>query len=164
MTPTLYGRWQTRILLMVLLGGPITALFAWFTRGGVLPFILLGYALLFGLGWDLLYDYLQSWRWNRDWPPIFAFAAGLWEGGCLLTLSQLPAMAPAPPGVMPGVMPGIMPGIMAGGSLLMGIPAGGQISIFWLHYGSVFGATFLASLGLLHVLMPRWRYRGGQWL
>lgn len=148
MTPTLYGRWQTRLLLMILLGGPITGFFAANLGGKIIPFILLGYALLFGFGWDLLYNYLQSWRWNRDWPPLFAFVAGLWEGGFLFTLTQVPAMAPA----------------RIGESLLLGIPTGGRATLFWLHYGSVFGAIFLASLGLLHVLMPRWRYQGGEWL
>ena len=89
MTPTLYGRWQTRTLLTMLPGLPLTATYAFTTSQTLVPFILLGYALLLGVGWDLLYNYLQSLRWNRDWPPLFALYAGLWEGSCLFLLSQL---------------------------------------------------------------------------
>ncbi|MEM7126858.1 MAG: hypothetical protein AAF702_11060 [Chloroflexota bacterium] len=148
MTLTLHGRWQTRILLMTLFGLPVTALYTYLTSQTVLPFILLGYALTFGLGWDLLYNYAQSLRWNRDWPPLFAFYSGLWEGSILFLLAQLPM--PLQPGDHISILPGIH----------MGIP----FSQFWFHYGLVFGGTFLASLGLLHTLMPRWRYGGGEWM
>ena len=148
MTPTLYGRWQTRFLLITLLGGPITAIFALWFQSGWVPFILLGYVLLFGFGWDFVYNYVQTWRWNRDWPPLFSLYAGLWEGCVLFVLTQLPALTLAPPRV----------------SLLIGIPFGGNIGVFWLHYGLVFGASFFCSLGLIHVVMPHWRYQGGQWM
>ena len=29
---------------------------------------VLGYLLLFGLGWDILYQAIVGLRWNRDWP------------------------------------------------------------------------------------------------
>lgn len=146
MTLTLYGRWQTRLLLMTLLGVPITIAFAFFVGAKQLPFILLGYAMLFGFGWDLLYNALQCLRWNRDWPPFFAFVAGLWEGAFLFAVAQI-----ANP-------------LSPEGSILLGLRVGLNAERFWLHYGLVFAAVFLTSLGLLHILMPRWRYRGGQWM
>lgn len=148
MTLTLFGRWQTRILLMTLLGLPITAVHVLLNNTASGPFYVLGYVLLFGLGWDLLYNYIQGLRWNRDWPPLFALYAGLWEGACLYVLMQvaLPVWE------------------RFGLSLLPGVPVFVPIARFWLHYGLVFAPTYLASLGLLHVLLPHWRYRGGQWL
>ena len=158
MTPTLQGRWQTRLLLMTLFGIPITLIFAQIYGNTRVPFALLGYVSLCGLGWDIVYSYVQSWRWNRDWPPLFALYAGLWEGSCLFVLTQvaLPLIVQTHIAQFYMMTPAM--------SLLPGIPLGVTIGRFWLHYGTVFGVTWLASMGLLQVLLPHWRYRGGQWM
>ncbi|MBP7998294.1 MAG: hypothetical protein KA314_03290 [Chloroflexi bacterium] len=142
MTPTLRGRWETRFFLLTVLGLPLTAFFAWLYHD-LTPFILLGYVLFFGLAWDGIYYGLQSRRWNRDWPPLFALMGGFWEGIFLWGIIRL---AVAQRGYLPGVSP---------------LLTGGQ---FVAHYGTVFFITFAASYSLLPLLFPRWRFRGGQWL
>ena len=134
MTPTLIGRWQTRLWLMAIIGSLVTILLG----GGQIRWLILGYVILLGLGWDLLYTYWQSFHWDRDWPPTHQLLAGLLEGTLLWLLiwfNQLPALT-APP----------------------------TFTNFLAHYGFVWLATFLASQSLLRIIYPRWRYRGGQWL
>ena len=141
MTFTLHGRWQTRILLLGGLGLPLTAVFAWL-YGSMMPFALLAYVVLLGMGWDVIYYRLQSLRWNRDWPPLFVLLTGLWEGLFLWLLVNLPGRA----GV---TLPGITPALTLGR--------------FAAHYLTVFCITWVASHSLLPILFPRWRFRGGQW-
>jgi hypothetical protein len=141
MTPTLYGRWQTRLFLLTVIGIPLTAVFALF-YGSPTPFALLAYVLLLGFGWDVLYDRLQTYRWNRDWPPLFVLLGGLWEGFFLWVIISLSAFM----GVR---LPGISVGLMFGR--------------FAAHYLTVFLITWAALYSLLPILFPRWRFRGGQW-
>jgi len=138
MTFTLHGRWQTRLFLLMVLGLPVTAVFAWL-YGSMTPFVLLGYVLLLGWGWDVLYNYLQTWRWNRDWPPLFVWLTGLWEGFFLWVLLHL---------------------LWAVGWTLPEMMAGGR---FAAHYLTVFAITWIGSQSLLPILFPTWRFRGGEW-
>ncbi|MBI3967114.1 MAG: hypothetical protein HY329_15875 [Chloroflexi bacterium] len=78
MTPTLLGRWQTRFLLLTTVGLGLTLPFA--LALGPTPLINVGLVLLLGFGWDVLYDFLQKFRWDRDWPPAFQLLAGAAEG------------------------------------------------------------------------------------
>ena len=136
MTPTRNGRWQTRSFLLATIGLVLTFLFS-LLFGDSTPFALLGYVFLFGLAWDVLYSYLQTFRWNHDWPPAFAFLAGIWEGLFLWMLTRwLP---------LPGVSAAL---------------TGWQ---FLAHYGTVWLVTYAASMSLMHILFPHWRFRGGEW-
>ena len=141
MTPTLFGRWQTRLLLLATVGVLVTLPFA---MGFIGPgansayFWILGYVAVFGLGWDVLYNYLQKFRWDRDWPGVFQLLAGIWElvfVGCGVKILGLPAVSK-------------------------------EIPLFWfiLHYSLVWVAVYVASQSLMRILFPRWRFRGGQWL
>ncbi|MCB8943915.1 MAG: hypothetical protein H6658_09180 [Ardenticatenaceae bacterium] len=143
MTPTLRGRWETRFFLLTVLGVPVTALFAWWYGDGVTPFALLGYVLLLGWGWDMIYYALQLGRWNRDWPPLFVLLSGLWEGLFVWGLVNLFWWQGV---TMPGVAVGLTFGRFAG------------------HYLTVFLVTWAAVYSVLPLLFPRWRFRGGQWL
>lgn len=140
MTPTLLGRWQTRFFLLGTLGLVITAIlwFKYANLGQPAPlFQVLGYLALFGLGWDVLYDYFQQFRWDRDWPAIFQLAAGVWEGLFIFALIRV-----------------------------VGLPGIGReisLSVFLWHYGLVWAAAFLSSQSLMRILFPHWRFRGGQW-
>ena len=82
MTPTLQGRWQTRFYLLSTLGALISLLFGAFYDDYQTPLILLVYVFLIGVLWDILYNYLQTLRWDRDWPPIFLFSISLSKGYC----------------------------------------------------------------------------------
>lgn len=141
MTPTLFGRWQTRLLLLSTVGVLVTLPF-WlgYPRPGANPlyFLVLVYVAVFGLVWDLLYNYLQKFRWDRDWPGAFQLLAGIWEAifiGLLI--------------VMRAPLPGI---------------ARLDLRTFALHYSLVWLAIYIASQSLMRILFPRWRFRGGQWL
>lgn len=139
MTPTLLGRWQTRWFLTAIVGLPITLTFALglLGTGTSWHFIyILGYMALFGTGWDLVYQYLQSFRWDHDWPGILQLLAGIWEGLVL------------------GVM------IMTIG--LPGIPQPLVLSHAVLHYSLVWLGIYTASQTLMRVLFPHWRFQGGQ--
>ncbi|MEB3180763.1 MAG: hypothetical protein VKL59_17305 [Nostocaceae cyanobacterium] len=144
MTPTLFGRWQTRLLLLATVGFLVSLPFAMGIIGSganSVYFWILGYVAVFGLGWDVLYNYLQKFRWDRDWPAIFQLMAGIWE---LIFVAC---------------------GVKFFGFLPIPLPKE-QLSLFWLviHYSVVWLAVFVTSQSLMRVLFPRWRFRGGQWL
>ncbi|HEY9817359.1 MAG TPA: hypothetical protein V6D20_16390 [Candidatus Obscuribacterales bacterium] len=139
MTPTLFGRWQTRLLILATMGVLITGLFTTLYPSDPPPpfFLILGYVALFGVGWDTLYHALQQRRWDHDWPAVFQLLAGLWEGLFILMLLTTVGL------------PGIENTMPLGGFL-------GHYSLVWLGY-------FITTQSLMRVLFPRWRFRGGQW-
>jgi hypothetical protein len=145
MTPTLIGRWQTRLLLFATLGILVTLPFALGYIGSPQSpvfFAVLGYVALFGLAWDAVYTYIQKFRWDRDWPAVFQLAAGVWEALFLLFLIKLQA------------------GLNV--NFLAGIPQDLALSWFAAHYSCVWLAIFIASQSLMRILFPRWRFRGGR--
>mgnify|MGYP001795208563 FL=1 len=82
MTPTLFGRWQTRLLLLFTVGLFVSLPFAIGLIGSPqsdVYFWILFYVAIFGLGWDVLYDQIQKYRWDRDWPAAHQLFAGIWE-------------------------------------------------------------------------------------
>lgn len=148
MTPTLWGRWQTRFLLLGTVGGLVTLIFGYIFANFVTPLLLLGYVLGVGFGWDILYNYLQMFRWDRDWPPPFQLAAGIGEGVFLWLLVKATFFWQ-----------------ILGWNSLPGLnPAQITVGMFVAHYATVWLTTFLASQGPLRVIFPRWRFRGGEWL
>ena len=136
MTPTLSGRWQTRLFLLSTIGVVITLIFGYFFGNFVTPFALLGYVLLLGFLWDILYNVVQTLRWDRDWPPIFFVGAGILEGLFLWDLTHLIAL--------PGVDPQLTFGKFAS------------------HYCTVFIFTLAIMLGPLKIIFLKWRFRGGR--
>lgn len=140
MTPTLFGRWQTRILLFATVGVLISLPFAMGLIGspkGMVYFSILFYVVLFGMGWDITYDQIQKFSWDRDWPAVYQLFAGIWE--------------------MFFVFCGIK---------IIGLPAvPKQLGIFWFvaHYTTVWLAIFIVSQSLMRILFVRWRFRGGEW-
>lgn len=140
MTPTLSGRWQTRLLLMSTIGLIISLGFGWLYHDYGTTLSLLGYVMLLGLIWDVLYQFLQSFRWDGDWPPIFYVIGGLAEGALLWALVTTP------------LLPSGLPGVSADLAL-------GQ---FTAHYVTVWLAVFTIIFGPMKVIFPRWRFNGGQ--
>jgi hypothetical protein len=143
MTPTLLGRWQTRLLLLGTAGLVVTLIFGRIFGDATTPLALLGYVLAIGFGWDVLYQYLQSFRWDRDWPPAFQLAAGIFEGLALWGIAQYSFR-------IWGGLPGVAASLTA--------------AQFVAHYATVWLVVFLGTQGPLRVIFPRWRYRGGEWL
>jgi len=146
MTPTLSGRWQTRIVLLWTIGLILTLALMWHwdvfslsPRDPVFWQLLavLGYVTLLGLGWDIVYSHLQSYRWDHDWPLIFHFVCGLIEGLVVFLLFRH--------NLLPGVT----------------YHAGDELR-FLVHYGLIFWVTYWWLYGPMRILAPRWRFRGGE--
>jgi len=145
MTPTIFGRWQTRLLLMGTVGVFVTLFFARWFNDFVTPFVLLGYATLIGCYWDMFYNFTQTLRWDRDWPPIFFVGAAIVEALFLWGLINL-VMVWQPFGWQ--TLPGISTEL-----------AGWQ---FLVHYITVWLTTYLIMLGPIKIAFIQWRFRGGR--
>lgn len=140
MTPTLLGRWQTRLFLLAIVGLPISFFFFWGFLGSyqdsLIYFWILLYVGIFGVFWDILYNYLQRYLWDHDWPGAVQFFASVAEGLLLGLVCQY-----------------------------IGLPyiRGFDIIEFIYHYSLVSFIAFLASWVVMRLLFPRWRFRGGVW-
>lgn len=138
-TPTLWGRIQTRWFLLAVIGIPWTV----FIGPGLVLFaggadIVQVYALAFtalllvgvlGTGWEFVYHALMQLRWEKDWPALF---------GLLTAINELLLLLP----------------VLA----LLGfdLPFAVYIQFFTLWI-----LMWVFSNGPMRVLLPRWRYRGG---
>jgi len=145
MTPTLLGRFQTRLCLLGTVGVVITFLFGLLFHDLKTPFVLLGYVLLLGFLWDVAYNFLQTLRWDRDWPPLFFVGGGLLEALLIWGLMQADFLWEA-----------------LGLDGLPGVVATLTFGQFAAHYGTVFTITLLIMLGPLKVIFLKWRFQGGQ--
>lgn len=162
MLPTLLGRWQTRILLFLFVGLPISAVYAiwlatlapsggrtfpvWIKQIGpitydVRPLQILCLLLILGVALDIIYIGLQQLRWDRDWPFAFQFFVSIAEFLIVLGLVQM------------DVLP-FLPARWIGS---------GDYPYLFLHFGLVFMASFIGLLGFIQIFMIRWRYKGGEW-
>lgn len=86
MTPTLIGRFQTRVFLSIIIALPILFVFK------SIPIIFI--MLPLGLLWEFIYDYIQHRRWDADWPLAFTFVGGVLEGGVLYKALSLTSGVP----------------------------------------------------------------------
>ncbi|MCK1489747.1 hypothetical protein IVB14_04750 [Bradyrhizobium sp. 180] len=161
MLPTLLGRWQTRILLFLCVGLPISALYAawlgslaptgrfvppWIrSLNGIIydvrPMQIICLLLIVGVVLDIVYSGLQRLRWDRDWPFAFQFVCLIFEFLVVLGLIQL------------DILP-FMPARWIGT---------GDYTYLFVHFGLVFGVSFASLLGFIQIFMIRWRYKGGEW-
>ncbi|MCL1494836.1 MAG: hypothetical protein M1G31_29445 [Pseudanabaena sp. Salubria-1] len=140
MTPTLIGRWQTRILLLGTLGILVTIPFS--LNGESVYFqVLLAIAVL-GCLWDIVYNQLQTVRWDHDWPATLQVGAGIWEAFFFYVPFRY-----------------LISNILKIGWLI-DIP----FDKFLLHYACIWLAVFTASQTLMRIIFPRWRFHGGEWL
>lgn len=137
MTPTLLGRWQTRLFLLATVGVLLSIPFSWYWQT-LIVFVVLAYIAIFGLVWDILYIALQKLRWDRDWSALLQVIAGIWEALFLITLVKTVG--------------------------LPGIPYFLPIGWFGLHYLVVWFGVFTASQTLMRILFPYWRFNGGRLL
>jgi hypothetical protein len=137
-TLTLRGRWQTRLLLMITMGSLTTIILGTLFDDPQTAFVSLGYILIFGLVWDVVYFYLQSRRWDHDWTPALYLISGIFETIILIICIRLIG--------------------------LPGIPPDYGILKFLLHYWAIWAGMMVVMFGPMRVIFPRWRFRGGQWL
>lgn len=160
MLPTLLGRWQTRILLFLCVGLPISAVYAVWLAGGasassdrpwlkplgqvtydVRPLQVLCLLLIVGIILDLLYIGLQQFRWERDWPFGFQLFFSIVEFFIVLALIRYDALP----------------------FLRAHWIGSGDYFYFFMHFGLVLLVSFIGLLGFIQIFMVRWRYKGGEW-
>ena len=145
MVPTLLGRIQTRLVLLAVVGGLVTAALA-----PLLPvpapladryqaaYVVLAAVAALGLGWELIYHVVMQWRWEKDWPTLLG----------LLTI----------------VPEGILVWVAVRAGWLPGLPGPVPLDGFALDLATVWLAVWLVANGPLRVPFVRWRFRGGRFL
>jgi len=143
MVPTLFGRIQTRVVLLAVIGGLVTAIIA-----PALPvpasvavkyqdaYVVLAAVAVLGIGWECLYHFLMQWRWEKDWPTLFGLVTLVPEGLLIWLLLQV--------GAIPGVV----------GKLT--VPA------FAIDFLLVWLSVWLVANGPMRVPFIRWRFGGGR--
>lgn len=147
MTPTLFGRIQTRIFLIIIVGIPWSLLV-----GLVLPrrsgvslndvywgtFIALLLVAVVGIVWEFIYHGLQQFRWEKDWPTLFALLTGIPEGIVVYLLMEV--------GVPTGRVENIFP------------------AAFLIHFITTWVLIWAVAQGPMQIFFLRWRFRGGRLL
>lgn len=137
MTPTLFGRIQTRIFLMLFVALPWTLLVTPVLPGtgdaelsSVYRMSLRAWLYVLVIGcviWEPIYHGLQQFRWEKDWPTMFAYLVGAFEGIVVWLLLD---------------------------------------NVRWYTFVILFATTWtlvwLAAIGPIRVLLLRWRFRGGR--
>ncbi len=144
MTPTLNGRLQTRIFLIVVIGSIWTALITPVLPGmGPLgetyriTYTILAVVGVAGVLWELLYHLLQQFRWEKDWPTLFGLITAVNEGIVTWLIVDL--------GFAPGIEAGEVP-----------------LSAFLVHFLTTWLVIFLYGNGPMRVPFLRHRYKGGR--
>ncbi len=144
MTPTLNGRLQTRIFLIVVIGSIWTALITPVLPGmGPLgetyriTYTILAVVGVAGVLWELLYHLLQQFRWEKDWPTLFGLITAVNEGIVTWLIVDL--------GFAPGIEAGEVP-----------------LSAFLVHFLTTWLVIFLYGNGPMRVPFLRHRFKGGR--
>jgi len=156
MLPTLNGRLQTRIFMLVVFGGIITFLITPVLPDGApgLPgfngdfyqvtYVILATVLVLGIGWELLYHLIQQFRWEKDWPTMFGLITAVNEGALVWLLLDL------------GLVPGLPNGLGDGN-----LPS----SLFWaffIDFSVIWFVIWIWTNGPMRVPLIRWRFFGGR--
>ncbi|MCW2607466.1 MAG: hypothetical protein JWO60_2159 [Frankiales bacterium] len=142
MLPTLFGRIQTRIFVIAVIGGLWALLIGPFLPGGgttgekyqALFGVLLIVGVL-GVVWEVVYHGLQQFRWEKDWPTLFGLLLGVPEG--------VVAFLVARSGVVPV-------------SEEIGVAA------FLVGFTTTWLVTWLWVNGPMRIFTVHWRFRGGR--
>ena len=157
MTPTLFGRIQTRIFVLLVVGGIWTAIvvpflpvsgpglvITEFSGSGLADVYVAAFTILLGvtvLGvlWELPYHLLQQFRWEKDWPTFFGLITIVNEGLLVWLLGRA--------------------GVFGTDAELI---IDNEPLAFWLLFTSTWIVTFLFVNGPIRILSPRYRFRGGR--
>jgi hypothetical protein len=147
MTPTLFGRIQTRFFLLFVIGTIWTLILTPFLGGegaGYLDvfwnaFQVLIWVFVLGVAWEFLWHGLQQFRWEKDWPIMFALFQYIPEGLLVWFV------------VNPDQL-----GLTTGGGVATGD--------FLLHFITTVYITWLWVVGPHRMFFIRWRYEGGRFV
>ena len=150
MIPTLNGRIQTRIFLILFIGIPWTLIITPFlpnnrdlTGGSLLDtykttFSVLGIVLVLAIfGWEFIYHFLQQFRWEKDWPVMFSLFLVIPEA----------------------LVAKVVFNALDIGSKFNATATNGT---FWVHIVSTWLVMWLFVLGPIKVFFIRWRFNGGR--
>ncbi len=155
MSPTLNGRIQTRIFLVLVVGGIwtllVTPIVKLFVEGdpqlsdvykATIPVLLI--VLVLGIGWEFVYHGLQQFRWEKDWPTMFSYLVGINEGilayAVAKSLGTTDLSAPDWRLALEGLTP----------------------APFLVHFVSTWIVINLFAGNFMKAIFLRWRYRGGR--
>lgn len=138
MTPTLQGRWQIRFFLLGTIGLIVALLTGVIVHNMLAPLIVLLYVFIQGVILDLPYQYIVTFRWDRDWPTSFQVAAGIVEGAIAWLL------------IVSGALPFVQKTL--------------PFLTFFAQYGITWLCIFVLTQGALRIFAPDWHYEGGQWI
>ncbi len=153
MTPTLAGRIQTRIFLLLLIGIPWTLIIGpalsrpeGASLGDLYEvlFTSLAIVILAGIVWEFIYHGLQQFRWEKDWPTMFGLLTGINEG--IVTWI---------------ILTRVLPDDLDVGSIAIDyreIP----VLTFVIAFATTWILVWLFANGPMRVLALRWRFRGGR--
>jgi len=133
--PTLAGRLQTRLLIVLVIDVPVTVILGVLldveaSRAAKVGLVIGGLCLL----WELLWHSVQQLRWDKDWPSLLAFLIGVPEA--LVGKVVLAWLS-----VLPFHMEWGKYNILFAASWILG---------------------WLLQQGPLRVLFPSWRFEGGR--
>ena len=155
MTPTLLGRWQTRLILFIFIGLPVTLLYAWYLSAWRFssqytwlppyeltvfqdPVKFISALLVLGLILDIVYIQIQRFHWDQDWPFAYQFFFSWVEFFIVFYVMDF----------------GFLDFMFPDGR----IPFSTAI---W-HFTWVFIPSFAGVLALLQIFLVRWRFKGGE--
>ena len=145
MLPTLNGRIQTRVFLLLVVGGiwtllltPMLPLGAPIGTAYRATFVVLLTVLVLGVGWEFVYHLLQQFRWEKDWPTLFGLLTAINEGFVVWLL------------VHDGSAPGL--------------PFPVSTGVFLVQFLSTWLLVWLVAIGPMRVVFHRWRFQGGRFL
>ncbi|MFD0000383.1 hypothetical protein [Nocardia sp. NPDC127526] len=145
MTPTLNGRIQTRLVILGIIGVLVALVLTPVLPTGPLSLVqsyritlsILLAVVVAGVAWELLYHFLQQFRWEKDWPTLFGLVTIVNEGLLMWVLVRHTTI------VLPSY-------------LRPSLPA------FAIHFTVTWLAFWVFVNGPVRVLLPRWRFNGGR--
>ena len=142
MLPTLNGRIQTRVALLVVVGSLWTLLVTPLLPTGLgigasygVTFSVLLLITLLGVLWEFVYHGIQQFRWEKDWPTLFGLVTMVPEGLLVWFL------------VAGGAIPWI--GSLPGWA-------------FVIHFVTTWMWVFVIANGPMRVPFVHWRFNGGR--
>ncbi|MGK8506835.1 hypothetical protein ACRS5S_01870 [Nocardia asiatica] len=147
MLPTLNGRIQTRLLALGVIGFVVALIITPVLPTGPLSIgqayrvtlsVLLA-TVLVGVLWELLYHFLQQFRWEKDWPTLFGFVTILNEGALMWVLVRYTTVV-LPEHLRPSLTAFLI-----------------QFVVTWMVF-------WLIVNGPMRVVFHRWRFQGGRFL
>jgi hypothetical protein len=142
MLPTLNGRLQTRIFMLVVFGGLITLVLTPILPGDPdyrTTYLILAAVLVLGVLWELVYHAIQQLRWEKDWPTMFGLITALNEGALVWLLLDLE----------------LVPGI---DYPYDGVP----FWAFFIDFSVIWLVIWIWTNGPMRVPFIRWRFFGGR--